>query len=284
MTLVKLSILLGNTSATSSRCNTNKCNITFRVVSTDTELQSVAVEVSTTYKYQITSNQGCIEGWHLVNTQYSDYIDFVVFTSNPVDRDMQCIIEYECVDRKMTNIVNLTDSDGKYLSSQNGALLVEVVNFGQMPQPRAELPAPIPSAPVPSLDNITIDIPFKDLTVLGSRQMPLATDSTGKVLTKGENYTYHLIHNGALLTGKMTAKIDCRNYLYKTVYCKIDSIDSDRSQYMITIHASPDSEHYFILKQELVNRSSVFTINEPIGYLRLQIDDNVTTQIYISMY
>lgn len=296
-----LTLPAGHTSQTSTRCNTMRNNIAFRVVEPALDLK-VTVNITPSYTYSVSIAAGSSD-WHHVNTMYNEHISFCIDLAEGCDSDTSFTIEYECVDRKCTNTVQLTDSDGKYLASRNGALQVEILNLDLDALARAVMmsskalmstqettpaPAPAPApASAPSFDNIVIDVPFKDLVVLGSRQVPLATDLSGHLLTKGENYTYSRVYNGVLTKGRLTPKVDCRNYIHKCVYCKVEPQAGehyDREQYMVTLHVSPNGEDYYVLRQEVVGKSSVLTIAEPIGYLRLQIDDDVNVNIYISMY
>lgn len=298
-----LTVPAGQTSQISTRRNTNRNNVSFRVVDSAMDIM-LTINITSYYNYRITIPANNSD-WHHLDTMYSEHIVFCLDLLQPVETDTQFTIEYENVDRKCTSSVRLTDTDGGYISSNNGALKVNVVsmppiNLDPLVQavrsalaaaPSAALPAPAPAPPAPPApplpllpDNIVIDVPFKDLVVLGSRQLPLATDSNGHLLTKGENYTYSRIYNGILTKGRLTPKVDCRNYTYKCVYCKIENPAADRDQYMLTLHASPNGEDYFVLRQQVIGKNAVFSIDEPIGFLRLQLDDEVNVNIYISMY
>jgi len=288
---IKINLSSGQLKGSSNRCSTNKGNIVFKTVNVPVN-GTLRIDTVPTSDYEVKMCKGTSQ-WMTVNTHFAENIQFHIQLNESCTEDLVFDIEYQTMSHKSTNFVQLTDSNGQCLDSSNGALVVELRGQRTERFERFERSERTEQLDLKKDDDgnlcvtlnkgIDIDIPLKDITILGNKQIPIATDSKGRMLIREEKYNYMQFHNGLLAKSVPTAKVDCRNFSNICIYGHIE--EREGHSYTASVYVSPDGEDFFELKEihGSEKKDIVCPVNVPIGYLRVVFDSDTKVTLYCSM-
>lgn len=207
-----------------------------------------------------------------INMMSQPNVNFVISTVTglPVDYDINVIAEYQTICTKL-NYVLLCDSNGQPILN-NPINQVTSEHFKR--DADGNLAVSIESG------GIDIDIPLKDITVLGDHGKPLKTCSDGLLLTRNSTgYQQGIIFQGYLKNKVKTPSINCLEYKTLTLYGQSDKNAN------IQLYVSPDNLNFYKHCSFDIHGDSDFTYNlslYAIGYVALATNTDCSLSVYYS--